>query len=1000
MNLRLRPWILTLLLLPRLAAADVAGDPSDPETERASFRVAPGFDVTLFASEREGVVKPIQIRFDPDGRLWVVGSTVYPQIRPGQPAEDKVLVLEDRDGDGRADRSTVFAEGLMIPSGIEWGHGGVYVGSSTELVHLRDTDGDGRADQRTVLFRGFGTGDTHQTINSFSWGPSGELLFSQGLHAESRIETPWGVEELSHAGVWRLWPLQRRLEPFWSGAMGAHNPFGNVFDRWGQPFVFAGNGHGVYHLTQAMIPTAHFLEQRSIWNQGRKFGGGDVVDNSHWPAGNQGEFISGGYLQNTVERFRMIPEGSSFRAERLPPLIESTNTAFRIVDARFGPDGALYLCDWFNPIIGHYQASFRHPDRDRAHGRIWRVTAQGRALVAWKPLRGRSVRLLLDELVSVERWNRQMAFRELADRQTAAVIPELRTWLERMPSNDPNRDAARFAAVGLAAALESVEPALLTEASRSSSPEVRAFAARTAGHWADRLALPLEFLGRLAADPHPRVRLEAVVACAYVPDAHAVETACIVADQPMDSSIEYALTQCIQHQRGAWEPLRDRGGLTFGGNAGRVNLFHRLEGGAESARFAAGRLRRIAEVALEESTIATLSQTIAERGGGNEMTALLPVRSFTVGTRYLAAQHGAALAMAVEASRIRGVRPEPAAAQGILPLLESREPVVQGWAAALAGAWKVDAARARVEALAAGAEVQESVRRLALGGLASYGDENAGRILESLASSAPSTATRVDATAAWVRLDPVRAATWTAALLAGRLDPESVRHLVRTFLSHQGAVPALFPALNTKAPSADNAKLALRELAASGRRDPSLASVLSRAAGLDHESKPLDAPALAAFVREVRERGNPEAGAAVFRRPELGCTTCHSVDGTPGKIGPDLGALGTAQTVEYIVGAILEPQREVKEGFMAHEIITREGDTFQGYVRGETPQEVQLWDHLSLRLVRLSPDRIASRRPLGSLMPSGLATMLTGDEFRDLVRYLSGLGRQSGTARP
>jgi putative heme-binding domain-containing protein len=356
--------------------------------------------------------------------------------------------------------------------------------------------------------------------------------------------------------------------------------------------------------------------------------------------------------------------------------------------------------------------------------------------------------------------------------------------------------------------------------------------------------------------------------------------------------------------------------------------------------------------------------------------------------------------MAVEASRIRGVRPEPSATQAILPLLERPEPVVQGWAAALAGAWKVDAARARVEALAAGAGVQESVRRLALGGLASYGDEKAQRILESLATGEQPTTTRVDATAAWVRVDPVRSATSAAALLAGRLDPESVRTLVRAFLLHHEAVPALTAALGGKAPSADAAKLALRELAASGRRDPALAALLSRAAGLDHESKPMDAATLAAFVRAVREHGNPEAGAEVFRRPELGCTTCHSVDGTPGKIGPDLGALGTAQTVEYIVGAILEPQREVKEGFMAHEIITRDGDTLQGYIRGETPQEVQLWDHLSLRLVRLSPDRIESRRALGSLMPSGLAALLTEEEFRDLVRYLSGLGRRSGSARP
>jgi hypothetical protein len=278
-------------------------------------------------------------------------------------------------------------------------------------------------------FDGFGAGDTHQTINSFTWGPSGELLLSQGLHAVSRIETPWGVEELRQAGVWRFWPRRLRLDAFWNGAMGAHNPFGNVFDRWGQPFVFAGNGHGVYYLTPAMIRTDHFLEQKSLWNQGRKFGGGDFAENSHWPEANRHEVITGGYLQNTVERFRITDDGAGFKAERLAPLIESTNTAFRIVDARFGPDGALYLCDWYNPVIGHYQASFRHPDRDKAHGRIWRVTAKGRPLVTWQKLGSLPTSQLLERLKSPERWNRQLAKRVLADRPTAEVTGALAAWL-------------------------------------------------------------------------------------------------------------------------------------------------------------------------------------------------------------------------------------------------------------------------------------------------------------------------------------------------------------------------------------------------------------------------------------------------------------------------------------------------------------------------------------------------------------------------------------------
>src|SRR5437867_10588296 len=150
-----------------VGASVLAADADDPAAELASFQIADGFAVNLFASEKDGVIKPIQLRFDAKGRLWVIGSSVYPQIEPGQTPNDKVLILEDTDGDGRCDRTTVFADGLMIPTGIELGNGGAYIGHGPELLFLKDTDGDGRADARRVLLRGFVTGDNHQNINSF-----------------------------------------------------------------------------------------------------------------------------------------------------------------------------------------------------------------------------------------------------------------------------------------------------------------------------------------------------------------------------------------------------------------------------------------------------------------------------------------------------------------------------------------------------------------------------------------------------------------------------------------------------------------------------------------------------------------------------------------------------------------------------------------------------------------------------------------------------------------
>ncbi len=158
-----------------------------PESEMATFEMGEGFEVNLFADESDSVANPIAIRFDPRGRLWVLCTWAYPQLEPDDVPDDKLLILEDTDNDGRADKTTIFADKLDMPTGFALGHGGVYLGEGTELVHLKDTDGDDRADTREVVFTGFGTGDTHQNINSFAWSPGGELMFCQGLHTFSRV---------------------------------------------------------------------------------------------------------------------------------------------------------------------------------------------------------------------------------------------------------------------------------------------------------------------------------------------------------------------------------------------------------------------------------------------------------------------------------------------------------------------------------------------------------------------------------------------------------------------------------------------------------------------------------------------------------------------------------------------------------------------------------------------------------------------------------------------
>jgi putative heme-binding domain-containing protein len=523
-----------------------AQDPNDPETERASFKVPEGFEVNLFASEKDGIVKPIQCRWDGRGRLWVIGSSTYPQLKPGEEPNDKCWIVEDSNRDGKADKFTVFADGLMIPTGIEIApvsdasHSAVYLGEGTKLWLMTDTDGDGKTDKREIVLRGFGTGDNHQNINSFRWSPGGELMFCQGLHAFSRVETANGIVSLEEAGFFRYRPREGRLDAFYGGKGDPQNPWGWVWTRWGQPLLVAGNNGTMFYPLPEMIRGVQGGRRDTIWVNGksRKTSGPEILESPDFPTEWQGAMIAAGYINRTVWTLKIEDDGAGFRIvdhPTLPPLMTSTHEAFRPIDAKLGPDGALYVADWYNPIIGHYQASFRHPDRDKGHGRIWRVTARK---TEPKPAPAN----LIDAFFSSNRFARDQARRTLSSDPSA-----LATLRERITSLDPDDAGTDFAvvqALGVFEAQEAIEPTILRRALDARTPDARAYAAGTLARWADRLPADFDIrpaLEKLAGDEHPRVRLAAIVATANIVATWKADVFKIASTQPRDKFIDLAL---------------------------------------------------------------------------------------------------------------------------------------------------------------------------------------------------------------------------------------------------------------------------------------------------------------------------------------------------------------------------------------------------------------------------------------------------------------------------
>jgi glucose/arabinose dehydrogenase len=537
--------------------------PQSPEEELASFTILDGFKVNLFASEADGIIKPIQMRWDERGRLWVACAISYPQIKPGEKPNDYVLVCEDTNGDGKADKFHKFVEGLFMPSGLELGDGGLYVAQGTELMHFKDTDGDDRADTSRIVLGGFGTADSHQMINCINWGFGGELWFTQGHHIYSRVETAYGVETLNRAGVWRYRPRTGHLDPFFQWSSAGANCWGVVTTSYGQPFHKSGANIGSYYSTPGLIRSDLALNTQSmnLCLAPIKQVGMEFLHSSHFPPEMQGRIVIGGYYANLLEWHELKYENGLFSTTRLPNIIETKNTVFRPVEVRCGPDGGLYVADWYNPIIGHYQASYRHPDRDKAHGRIWRVTHQDRPLVNPAPLANATIPTLLDHLDSPERWAAYQAKRLLFERDSRDVTTALDTWTSQNTTNDYRR----LQALSVFEAHESPRPDLLKSLLRAPDPRIRAYATRTLSAWARNATLPdaMPLLETQIADADPLVRLEAIVAASYIPDPRAAIVAARALDQDFNAYHQHALTKTLHATNALWAPLLSSGKLQF-----------------------------------------------------------------------------------------------------------------------------------------------------------------------------------------------------------------------------------------------------------------------------------------------------------------------------------------------------------------------------------------------------------------------------------------------------
>jgi azurin/lysophospholipase L1-like esterase len=485
--------------------------------QQQEMTVAEGFKLNLFASDEQfpDLRNPVQMAFDARGRLWVVSMPTWPHTVPGALPEDKILVLEDTDRDGRADKCTVFAEGFDALDGIAFHEQGVVVSAQPRLLLLRDTDGDGRADEQREILRGVDVTDSHHggMINTDALG---HISLCDGVFHRSQFETPFGPHRGIDSTTYRFDPRSGRLWTEWQST--TPNPWKMCYDREGSAFQMYGDGivQDGLQMTRTPLGAYHPFGHGKVLGYG-KGSGAASISSPNFPDAYQHGMASATLLgRYFVAISRLNCESGPYAATDRVDVLRSENPAFRPVDLGFGMDGALYVSDFASKIIGHAQHPMRDPLWNHDRGRIWRVVSTAKPVVTdWPQIEGAPVEALLSLLRHPQDLVRNHVRIELRKLGASALAP-LRDWVGTLDRSVADFGQSALEALWVLESMGEAQAPLLREVLASGDPAVRVAGVQLLRFQADRLPDVAVTLERMLKDPHPRVRMAVVNVAAFL----------------------------------------------------------------------------------------------------------------------------------------------------------------------------------------------------------------------------------------------------------------------------------------------------------------------------------------------------------------------------------------------------------------------------------------------------------------------------------------------------